>query len=217
MIDNILKNNKKGFTLVEILIAVSIFTLITMVVSGIYLAFSRAQTNTKASLTLLNDAQYTLEVMSREIRNSSLIFPTIDDTACNSLIDPVDQDFDNCIFLERESGQTIVFARYTSLTDADDRRLYYLVLDCDEQYSSCEVWDDNPLNYTIFLSRDTNKVEVEELAFIISPDTNPYIEGGTNQQPRVTIQLKVKSTGERAIERVVHLLQTTVSSRIYRR
>ena len=64
--------NKKGFTLVELLIAISIFASLSIIISGIYLAFSKNQARTKASQSLLNDTQYILETISKEIQNNQI-------------------------------------------------------------------------------------------------------------------------------------------------
>lgn len=64
--------NNKGFTLVELLVAVSIFAILSIIISGIYLSFSKSQARTKASLTLLNDSQYILETIANEIKNNEI-------------------------------------------------------------------------------------------------------------------------------------------------
>ena len=65
--------NEEGFTLVELLIAVSIFALLSVIISGIYLAFSKSQARTKVSQSLLNDAQYILETVAKEIKNNEIV------------------------------------------------------------------------------------------------------------------------------------------------
>ena len=67
-------NNQKGLTLIELLVAVFIFSLLSTVIAGIYVSFSNAQARTKVAQALLNDAQFALEGIAREIRNSRVLY-----------------------------------------------------------------------------------------------------------------------------------------------
>ena len=60
-----IKQNKTGFTLVEVLVAVSIFAMLAILLSVIYVAFTKMQTRTQISQQVLNDSQFTLETMTR--------------------------------------------------------------------------------------------------------------------------------------------------------
>ena len=66
--------NNKGFTLVELIVAVSVFSLLSIVMGGIYLSFTKSQTRTKASQSLLNDSQYVLEILSKDFKSNEIIF-----------------------------------------------------------------------------------------------------------------------------------------------
>ena len=201
----IILKNKQGFSLLELLLAIGIFSMLITVVAGIYIAFSKTQTEVRASQRLLNDSQYAMEIMAREIRNN-IIFdfePTIAD--CNAFLGV---NYNNCIILQREDRSLVAFATYNS-------RLYHIILTCNDDYSSCS-WLTNQNDYTYLLSPDTNQVQVEDLDFYISPSVDPY-QGGADEQPRVTIKLKTRYYSTKVVEQVSHNLQTTVSSRIYRR
>ena len=65
--------NNKGFTLVELIVAVSVFSLLSIVMGGIYLSFTKSQARTKAAQSLLNDAQYILEVLSKDFKSNEII------------------------------------------------------------------------------------------------------------------------------------------------
>ena len=64
--------NNKGFTLVELIVAVSVFSLLSIVMGGIYLSFTKSQTRTKASQSLLNDAQYVLETLAKDFKSNEI-------------------------------------------------------------------------------------------------------------------------------------------------
>lgn len=203
---NNLQKNGAGFTLIELLLSVFIFALLVLAISGVYLAFSKSQSRTKASQQLLNDTQYALEVMAREIRNDSLFDYEPTQADCNAILGTA---YDDCILLERADGQLVAFALnniYYKLT--------YILPDCNDDYSICNL--PSYKNTTDLLSTDINSARVLDLAFYIEPSSDPYVSA-INQQPKVTIRLKVEYNSLRVPEQVTHLLQTTISSRIYKR
>ena len=202
-----IKADNKGFTLIELLIAMFVFSLLVLAISAVYVAFSQTQARTKASQQLLNDSQYSLEVMAREIRNTTIFDFTPTPAECNAILDT---GYDDCILLLREDGQLVSFAREANAVN----RLWYVVFDCNTDYSAC-TWDE----YTesaLLLDSTLNNAEVEELDFDISPSVSPY-DGASDQQPRVTIRLATTSSSDHPNDQVSHLLQTTVSSRLYKR
>ena len=197
-------NGRAGFTLLELLIAISIFSILVVVVAGIYVAFSRAQAEVRASQRLLNDSQYAIEVMAREIRNN-LIFdfdPT--PTDCERFLGT---GYVNCLILQREDQSLVAFTTKDSI-------LYHIILPCTDYNSLCSWNTQN--SYTYLLAPTLNQVEVTDLQFYIQPPVDPY-QGLSDIQPRVTIKLKTKYSSFKTIEQVSHTLQTTISSRIYRR
>lgn len=198
--------NNNGFTLIELLIAMFIFSILVFAVSAVYLSFSKAQARTRASQQLLNDAQYALELMAREVRNDSMYdyTPTVAD--CNAILD---SNYDTCLLLKRGNGELIAFAVYQP-----SQSLVYIIFDCNEDYSSC-TWSD-AFNRTNLLSYSLNEVRVTDLNFYIEPSSDPY-ESGINQQSKVTISMEVTYDSQRAPEQVSHRLQTTISARDYRR
>jgi len=208
------QQNKKfineGFTMVELLMSIGIFMFLSLAIIGIYLAFSKNQTHVRASQQLLNDSQYALEVIAREARNDLLLDYNVSSADCASLLGS--SNYQNCIALKRNSGEVIAFAK-----NIVDNSLSYFVLTCSNEniFTTCTATGYEAS--TPLLSPTLNKIKVDELGFVILPNTNPFELGGPNEQPRVTIKLKTSYNSNLAVEKVSHRLQTTVSSRIYRR
>ncbi|MBT6691133.1 prepilin-type N-terminal cleavage/methylation domain-containing protein [Candidatus Parcubacteria bacterium] len=196
-----IKSSQSGFTLLELLISTFIFVLLMFAISGIYVSFSRLQARTNASQRMLNDAQYVLEIMAREIRNSVIFDFSPSTSAC---VDLVGVGYDNCILLLNENEQLVAFASVSN-------DLRYVTLDCNSAYDSCTISD-----YIALAAAGLNKVSVEDLAFVITPSSDPYV-GNSDTQPRVTIKMHTKFEGDREAELINHYLQTTISSRIYKR
>ena len=199
--------NRSGFTLVEILVAVSIFSLLSVVVAGIYVAFSNNQARATRAQRLLNDSQFALVSIAREIRNNQLLYDFgFDDTSCNEEIkfEGEDIDVESCIFLKRNDGVIIAFAKERGVS-----QLYYLVKHPDADY-----W-----TKTGFVFNDGQEgVVIDGLHFVHEPANDPSIEGnGSNRQPFVMIQFTVSTDDANIYKKVTYNLQTSVSSRIYKR
>ncbi len=64
--------NKKGFTLVEVMVASGIFALIVVVVASIYVTVISSQRRTFAVQDALDSSRFALESMARSIRQSSV-------------------------------------------------------------------------------------------------------------------------------------------------
>lgn len=212
------QKNNQAFTLIEILITISIFALVTVMISAVYIGFSHIQARANATQRILNDSQFILEAMAREIRNDLILNYNPSAVDCNAAIGA---DFNSCILLQREDGQIVAFTY-----NETSRDLYFILLgNCNSDLTTCQWGGDygdgtteNYESYTIMLGPTLSSIQVDALAFNITPDTDPFILGGVNRQPKVTIQLEVSyaSTGDE-FEDVTQLLQTTVSSRVYRK
>ncbi|MFA6252932.1 MAG: prepilin-type N-terminal cleavage/methylation domain-containing protein [Patescibacteria group bacterium] len=217
----ILKNNvtvsRTGFSLVEMLIAVSIFSVIATIASSMFSTFANNQKRTQSSQVLLNNAQYVLEIISREIKNNEII--SFDTSACSS----VDARYTKCLMFVRENGETAGFfydGTYDGVSDNTEIEIDYVQLDCfylDNVYSNCSIATGQAP--VVLLSQSYNKVQITSLDFNLTPTTNPYFDdtGLNNQQPKVTVNLVVKYFSTQPIEQASHHLQTTVSSRVYKR
>lgn len=214
-----LKNQNKGFTLIELLISVSVFAILILAISMIYVAFNNSQLHTRASEQLLNNSQYALEIMSREIRKDKIVNFEPTDSWCDDRLSGGAGLFSDCIFLERDDGQTVVFSLYrvgTSLPPTENLR--YILIDCNDDYTSCDTsWLNRNGSSTIFLSKNLNSVNVVNLDFLVNPSTDPYVVGGEDSQPKVTILLETEYSSDAPNEQADLTLQTTISSRIYAR
>jgi prepilin-type N-terminal cleavage/methylation domain-containing protein len=212
-----------GFTLIEILISMSVFVLLVFAVSVIYVAFNNSQMRTTASQQLLNDSQYAMELMAREIKNNSIVNYAPDPTWCDDVLNidnSGDIKFEKCIVLEREDGQIFTFTTYDEDTADPDNGimlLYVSLNNCVPGESRCDRWLLTPGLFARILSIDLNGISIESLDFEIYPTTDPFVGNLSNQQPKITINMTTTNASQRIIENLKHTFQTTVSSRIYRR
>ncbi len=188
-----------GFSLVEMLVAIAVFMILVVILSGIYVAFSRNQARANVSQKMVNSLQYTLEIMSRQIRDNSIVDFS---NTC-----PILGYTGSCILLQREDGSLFAFAY-------NNDSLEYVLVDKGESGVYSVISE--PGSVIQFLSPEGNNIKVGLMKFYIQPSTNPYLPAGPNQQPKVTIILQASYSGSASLD-IVYNLQTTVSSRIYKR
>ncbi|MBU1146493.1 type II secretion system GspH family protein [Patescibacteria group bacterium] len=191
--------NKRGFTLVEMMVVLAIFSVATVVIVDIFMMASKASRRTLAIEKVQSDARYSMEAISKEIK-----------------MDMIDYDWGGYVgginFPEEE----------LALRDADDNLIVFKKSadDCPPETAACLVVSlDGGLTFASITSKGNN---VEDLKFYIDPIVDPFKLNALNlydsdNQPRVTIVLTTKGIGGRPEEQQTIYLETTVSGRIYRR
>lgn len=190
--------DKKGFTLVEMLVVLAVFSVVTVVIVDIFMLASRAQRRTLAVQKIQSDARYSLEAMSREIR-----------------MDMVDYAY---------YGGTVneIPSETLALRDQDDNRIIFKKSNeyCPAGTTDCIVVSiDGGSNWESITAPGIN---VDDLKFYIDPAVDPFLQNAgftydSDNQPRVTVTLVTRGAGGLSDEEKTVYLQTTVSNRIYRR
>lgn len=175
---------EKGFTLAEVMVAVGIFSIASVLISAVYLNANSLHQNTTNLQRLQNDGRYMMEKMTREIRARELDYP----------VEPTQpQDYLN--FRPDEFGDVVSIRR-----GADPTSLEYIV-------------------NGVVANLNADDVEIVDIKFyIISGDESQWgVDPITNVQSRVTMFLKIKNklVSPRFQREIV--LQTTVSSKVYKR
>ena len=162
------KFNNNGFTLVEILVALALFSLVISIMVGIFVSGSASQRKIIELYTTQREAGYIIETVSRELRMATAICAVNADDGCAlPRLEMENKETDKLEFKNYDE-QWITYCR--SLEDG-----------------SCDSGGD-------FISRDgkrisSSDVRVENLKFYTS-DTF------SQTQPLITIALKIKSTGK---------------------
>lgn len=196
---NLLKNlrtSKKGFTYVELIIVVAIFSIITVIVGSTFILFSKAEATTSINERLLADGRYLLETMVRSIRTNKVDYSLY----TSPIINPVDY------ISVRNSENNLIEFRYEES-------------DCPNEIIGCLIM--NHLDGTGTLSG--KNMNVDYAKFYVTPVLNPFevTESGdyaSNEQPSIMILLGISSTQETPNGEPVRIqLQTTISTKAYER
>ncbi len=228
--------NNKGFTLIEMLIALSIFILVMLAGVNVYFVISTAQHRTVALQKVQDDVRYLYEAMAQEIRLGTINY-TFYDTENISLHPNISGDGITSILALQDQLHVPVYYRLQGTA------VQYCRVD-DSASIDCDLTDhDQWQNVT------PSGVEVTSLGFFITPSADPFVNAGeavdcssggqadcdvsyrcdagatntclyysdgNNFQPKVQMQLTARALDSRIPEesRTLHF-QTMVSSRIF--
>jgi prepilin-type N-terminal cleavage/methylation domain-containing protein len=187
----IIKDNKKGTSLIELLVSVTLFSVIVLAATRISGMVIEGQRNAIAAQELQSNLRYVFEVMSKEIRTARGAHDGI-----------------NC-------GVVPYYKTYnTNISGTDDNSIYFK--NKDGECVAYELWVDN----RIYVKRGTtspyvpitpSSVEVLSLLFHIEEDRVGEFH---SQQGIVSVDMEVKIIGKKMHEQKMKM-QTSIASRYY--
>jgi len=73
-----IKNNNQGFSLIEMLVSVAIFTVVITISLSIFQSVNKSQSNAIAVQSVQESMRYALEVMSKELRSARHVYSDFD-------------------------------------------------------------------------------------------------------------------------------------------
>jgi prepilin-type N-terminal cleavage/methylation domain-containing protein len=174
----------KAFTLVEILVAVAVFSIVAGIASGLFVSSIRTQRASLAHQQLLDQTSYIMEYMGRAIRMAKKDM----DGTCTGGVKLNYAKTDSKIMFKNYEDECQEFFREWD----DDSEVYRLK----EKKAGAENYLTSPnLNVVSFEIADFGWTQID------------------SEQPRTTLFLKVEGTGTRSEERPTTKIQTTISQR----
>jgi len=188
-----MQKRKNGFTLVEMLITVSIFAIAFIAIGAIVIGFSSAQSNASESQRLLNEGNFLLEAIAREIRMSAI------DYSCG-----LDLATTHDYICLRSSDTGSIHIRFRQVTSPSTLEI-------------CSDSDSLPCTDTAdWTVLNPDFLRINNVAFYTFPTENPLaFDAHPDQiyQPVTLILMEIETGGGKRLQQFQ--LQTTVSSRIY--
>ncbi|MBI4090960.1 MAG: type II secretion system protein [Candidatus Komeilibacteria bacterium] len=183
-----------GYTLVEMLITVSIFALAFVTIGAIFIGFTAAQSRATTAQRLLNEGGFILEAVTREIRINAI------DYACTAA-NPVTNHAYLC--LKSLDGRSVHF-RFNNFSGSG-------------VVQSCVDYDDAPCTLANqWVDMNPSTLRITKFEFHTYPTSNPHnANQGSSQvfQPITTMVMSIEAGTGRAMQR--YDLQTAASSRVY--
>ncbi|MCK5021638.1 MAG: type II secretion system protein [Candidatus Pacebacteria bacterium] len=183
---------KKGFTLIEMIVAIALFSTVMVVGMGSLLNVLAASKKSQDIQTAVNNLSLAMETMSREIRTGS-------NYHCSS--EGVYKQYKNCV----EGDSLIAFEAFDGNSSVDEDQIVFDLKDGQIRKSEDEG--------AHFLSMTSDELTVEGLTFVV-------VGAGTigvnkPKQPKVLITTHgyVGDENAKESEKVFFNLQTTISQR----
>jgi len=192
------KADRRGLTLMELLVVMGIFSLTVGMTSSIFLLSNQAQRRVLAITAAQSDLRFTLEAIVREVRAGLIDYETYE--ASNGIQIPSDN-----LILRSASGERLEF--YASSDPAV----------CPAGVSKCMAVRVDGVSQSI----TSAGLQLESLTFYITPQTDPFtIDEASglykaDSQPLVTVAMKLKTLTTRPGDSVTLDAQTTVAARSY--
>ena len=196
--------NKKGFTLMEILVSVALFTIVITIVTQIFMIATRAQRRVSSHQKVQSDVRMVINLIVERMRMSEIDYDYYENKGGISVPETelVLRDIDNKQVIFRQSS-----SNFLDTVCVDESSVPCFEMSIDEGATWAPI--------------SSLGVNVPELSFYITPIKNPFVlnVGGypNNDQPKVTISGQFRSSAVNNEQIVPIDFQTTISTRIYKR
>ena len=215
--------NGAGFTLVEMLVATSLFSVVILTATDIFIRVQHAQRQAAVLEKTQSISRFILTRMAQEIQSGSIDYDYYYGTS--SAPTPGDNSFS-----KREDAR--ISSRTLALRTAEGERLLFTTRPKGQTDFDIPCVDD-AVSPCLIIATSTPSIQaermnppgftIEKLLFVITPGKDPFgIDPVSNDflanaQPKVTIMLSVRSTVAGIKTPFDLTTQTTVSTREYRR
>lgn len=197
-------NNQKGTTLLELMVAVAIFSILILMVTSIFKAVVDGQRSSLAAQNTQESMRFVMETMSKAIRQAqkgeSYCQLPGGEAATNKVYN-IDNTISTIAGVTRGSRILYFKNKYGNC--------FYYFLGNDNRLYMASSTPTIPAIEAFPITPD--EVQVSELDFIVIDDA---IGAFHSVQPQVTFKMKVEFIGKPEHKQTMYL-QTTVSSRHY--
>lgn len=192
IIKKILK--QKGFTLIEMMVAMAIFVMFLGVLIGSYTDIVKSQQEANDYRVLYSEARRVFDKITEEVRNGAIYYG-------------IDVDYRNVnerlVLISMEGDRHVVFEY-----DEDEGNIWF-----GEDVSSI-------LTDYLLISPDNDRISVTDFNVFVSPVDDPYklenvFKDGLQFQPKVTVFATFEMERRKSGTPYSMDLQTTISSRSY--
>lgn len=184
---NSINKSKRGFTLVEMIVSLGIFAVVALVAVGAFMKIMDANRKALGLKTAINNLNFALESMTREIRMGSKYSYSSGDDWTITFQSSKRNLSDNC-------------NRYFSYQYVSNEHMIYKAEE-PETDNTC-IQDRDPEYYPLVSDN------------IIIDKTNIVYVSGDSVQPRFTIYLNGYTENGKMKEKTEFSLQTTISQRL---
>lgn len=192
--------NVSGFSLIEMLVVVALFSSAAVVLSQIFVSYNQLHRKVAHAAVLAQDMRFAMESIVRSIRTTPLDYESVPKGFVPR---------DNRLLLRKVTGGSIGISMAAGTTPAC----------ADTTVSNCLVVTTDG---TTFQPITAKRVNVKRFDVYARPAKNPFqpLSGGgydNDRQPFVTINLDLEYIADNPKDTVRLQAQTTVAARMYLR
>ena len=194
-----------GFTLLELLVAVAIFSSMVFILANIYLLSLKAQRHSAFSQKVLSQTRYLIESMSRQIRSGQIDYGYYGGEIINfpeNTLALKNQEDESIVYrLDSNSGEIFIQTQegQAKLTSAAEFEVIYL--------NFYIIPQTNPFLNQQCQNNDQCPFSQCQFGWCLTPEIHPL----------VTINLALRIKAPKLEEQKVVYFQTTISNRIYKK
>jgi len=211
------KNRKTGlrpaFTLLEMIIAITVFTIFIGFSISTYLMFHRADQEALATRSLMLETQGTLDFITDAVKENTIDYAYYNEDSSEDILSGVRSDlFTNFDFGNSHSINDSTLA----LRSADGKTETVFIWDEEaETLSLFTIDEEGTESVPVLLHSETTSVPY--VNFRIFPDENPYDDPSKDAiQYQPTVQIKITFSMPGRIQQDVTVdFQTSITSRFY--
>jgi prepilin-type N-terminal cleavage/methylation domain-containing protein len=179
--------NKKGFSLIEMLLAISIFVIIMLSATRIFQLVVQGQRQAIAAYHVQENLKYFFEVMSKEVRMATM------DTA------------QECYPFDAENKLYVAEDNHLYFKNFEGECVHYFI-ENDNGVNRFKIERGGNSGYIT-----TSNININSLKFIVKANA---VGGLQAQQPSVTVNLQAEAIAPE-LDKSEMTLQTTITSRYY--
>ncbi|MBI5465696.1 MAG: prepilin-type N-terminal cleavage/methylation domain-containing protein [Candidatus Kerfeldbacteria bacterium] len=194
ILDSVFK--PKGFTIMEMVVVLAVFSVVAVVTADIFFTVTRAQKRVVQQQQVQSDVRFSLDTIAREIHQGFVDYDYYASQVPALYLVQGSQVQPQTVLALRDAAGVAVRFRQT----ADTLQV------CRGQ---CTSWE--PLV--------SENIQVPKAVFYLVPGSDPFaqVAGVPDDYPRVTMVLSAQSAAQSQLPLTTFFLQTTVAARSYRR
>jgi len=219
--------NKKGFTLLEMLISASIFAIALVIGVDVFFGIARIQKRVVYTQAVQNDARYVMDEMIKHLRSGMIDYDWYEERGISLSdlrdISPAGFNENKILATKDLDNNKFFFARVHEKQKIDGSDRYVMkVCSVDTENDPLDKCDDL-IAYTNWQTVTPKDVNVDKFILLVKPEENPFaLDESTgdykaNDQPLVTVVYHVSTDRREKAYQVSIKLSATVSSRLYKR
>jgi len=191
MSDKIFKKNNKGFTLLEITVAMGVFVILFTLTLGIYSTTLKTERRAIQMSKLHKEAQLIMEVLAKKIRTNKINYDFY-------ISDQVDITY----------GES-----YLALLDNINNETVFRLNNNSIEVCTVDCGTENFPSSTNFNAIPATDVLINSLTFFITPGTNPFTNPTSYPEfPKTTVVVNLENTIGSATRNL--LIQQTIPQRL---